>query len=150
MIWNYNKAIGFAEKFVTFAFFAVYAYLLFNNLLTDAQWQLVSSSSTGLGFLSKCPQIIQNWRMQSTGQMAFLTFLLTFVGSLARLGTVLHQSDDFFFRLQYITGSLLNTIIIIQFGLYWNVAKKVDASSTLDKNKSKREWKNYTQDFFNK
>ena len=77
--------------------------------------------------------------MQSTGQMAFITFLLTFVGSLARLGTVLHQSDDFMFRLQFITGSLLNTIIIVQFALYWNVAKKVDASSTLDKNKSKKE-----------
>ena len=55
MIWNYNKAIGMAEKFLTFAFFCAYAYLLFNNLLSESQWQLVSSSSTGLGFLSKCP-----------------------------------------------------------------------------------------------
>jgi len=77
--------------------------------------------------------------MGSTGQMAFLTFLLNFLGSIARVGTVLQESDDFMFRLQYCTGLFFNTIIIVQFALYWNVAKKVDASSTLDKNKKKRE-----------
>jgi hypothetical protein len=37
--------------------------------------------------------------MKSTGQMAFATFLLSFVGSLARLATVLAASDDFMYRL---------------------------------------------------
>lgn len=35
MIWNYNKAIGLVEKIIVFAFFVAYAYILFNNLLTD-------------------------------------------------------------------------------------------------------------------
>jgi hypothetical protein len=61
--------------------------------------------------------------------MAFATFALNFLGSIARLGTVLVESDDFMFRLQYIVGCALNTMIIIQFALYWNTAKKVDASS---------------------
>ena len=55
--------------------------------------------------------------------MAFFTFLLAFVGSVARLGTVLIESDDYLFKLQYIIGCLLNTIIILQFALYWNNSK---------------------------
>ena len=70
--------------------------------------------------------------------MAFATFLLNFLGSIARLGTVLVESDDFMFRLQYIVGFFLNTMIIIQFALYWNTAKKVDASSIRDKDKVKK------------
>ena len=52
--------------------------------------------------------------------MAFFTFFLNFVGGIARLGTVLIESDDFMFRLQYISGVALSTMIIIQFALYWN------------------------------
>jgi hypothetical protein len=58
--------------------------------------------------------------------MAFATFLLTFLGSIARLGTVLVESDDFMFKLQYIVGFILNLLIIVQFLLYWSAPKKVD------------------------
>jgi len=61
--------------------------------------------------------------------MAFFTFALAWVGSIARLGTVLVESDDMLFRLQYISGVFLNTLIVVQFALYWNVAKKVDVST---------------------
>ena len=75
--------------------------------------------------------------------MAFFTFALSWVGSIARLGTVLVESDDFMFRLQYITGTILNTFIIIQFGLYWNSSKappkKVDTKNVKKNNKNKVE-----------
>ena len=77
--------------------------------------------------------------------MAFFTFALAWLGSIARLGTVLVESDDMLFRLQYITGVVLNTLIVIQFVLYWNATdKKVtpagkptqkSASAKRDKNK---------------
>ena len=79
------------------------------------------------------PQIILNFQQKSTGQMAFLTFMLNFLGSLARLGTVLNETDDLLFRIQYIVGAILNTIFILQFALYWNSGKKVDQ----DKKKKK-------------
>jgi len=53
--------------------------------------------------------------------------MLSFLGSVARLGTVLVESDDFMFKLQYIVGFILNLMIIIQFGLYWSAPKKVSA-----------------------
>ncbi len=72
--------------------------------------------------------------------MAFATFLLAFLGSIARLGTVLVESDDVMFKFQYIVGCFLNTIIITQFGLYWN--NKAQASGKKiqeDKNISQKE-----------
>jgi hypothetical protein len=74
--------------------------------------------------------------MKSTGQMAFATFFLSFLGSVARLGTVLIESDDFMFKLQYIVGFILNCMIITQFGLYWSSTKKV-ADKKKDEKKKK-------------
>jgi len=46
--------------------------------------------------------------------------LLGWLGSLARLGTVLVASDDFVYQLQFIVGLGLNTILMGQFLMYWN------------------------------
>jgi hypothetical protein len=67
--------------------------------------------------------------------MAFVTFFLSFAGSIARLGTVLKESDDFMFRLQYIISVFLNFMIITQFALYWKTSAKVQAEKKLDKKK---------------
>jgi len=75
---------------------------------------------TMMNMMAKLPQIYKIYESKSTGALAFFSFFLNFAGSIARLGTVLIESDDFAFRLQYILGVCLNTIIIIQFFLYWN------------------------------
>lgn len=73
------------------------------------------------------PQIYTIFSEQSTGALAFLTTFLQWGGGLARLGTVFVESDDWMFRAQYIMGFALNTIIIMQFFLYWgsSTSKKV-------------------------
>ena len=70
--------------------------------------------------LSRVPQIIANYRNQSTGQLAFFTFLLSFLGVVARLGTVMLETDDFLYQLQFILSVFLNGVIVLQFILYWN------------------------------
>jgi len=72
------------------------------------------------------PQIINTFRLGTTGQLAFATFFLNFAGSAARLWTVFVESDDFMFRLQFLIGFVLNVIIIFQFALYWNVKPAED------------------------
>lgn len=42
------------------------------------------------------------------------------VGGAARLATVLFESDDFLFKLQYINGTVFSFIILAQFFYYWN------------------------------
>jgi len=64
--------------------------------------------------------------------MAFATFFLSFAGGCARTATVLFESDDFMFRLQFIVGLFLNFLIICQFALYWNVKNTKTVDSRVD------------------
>lgn len=140
MIWHYNKTIATSEKILVAALGGAYAFALFSpGIISSEYWKLISSSNTMLNIAAKLPQIYTNFKMKSTGQMAFFTFLLSFLGSLARTATVLFESDDFFFRLQFLTAVALNTMIITQFGLYWNTAKKVDVAPLRKKDKNKLE-----------
>mgnify|MGYP000864314278 CR=1 FL=1 len=136
LIWQFNKDINIIVKILVLLFWIGYAYILFTpNFLGNNEWTLISSSSTLLNIIAKLPQIYSNFTAKSTGQMAFFTFFLNFAGAIARLGTVLFESDDFYFRLQYIVGVLLNAMIVLQFALYWNSgpAKVVPVSKTQTK-----------------
>lgn len=117
MIWFYNKDIGILEKLFIFAFFVGYAVIIFDPLgagmLQEEHWKMISSASTFMNVCAKLPQIYTIYSNKSTGALAFFSFFLNFAGSIARLGTVLIESDDFLFRLQYAVGVVLNTIIII-------------------------------------
>lgn len=79
-----------------FLFFAAYSFVLFSGsrFLSDSSWSLVQQSNLALSLLSRVPQIITNFKNQSTGQLAFFTFFLSFLGVVARLGTVLIETDD--------------------------------------------------------
>ena len=101
--------------------FAGVAYLMFEaSMMTEQMWALVSSSSIVLNMSARVPQILQNFSAKSTGQLAFVTFFLSFAGNIARTVTVLLNSDDFMYNLQFIIALGLNTIIIMQFACYWS------------------------------
>ena len=141
MIWHYNKKIDSFEKLVAGLFLMGYGLILFTKgnfgLIHRHHWDLISSSTSLLNIAARLPQIISNFKNSSTGAMSFVTFFLTFMGSVARLGTAMVDIDDFMIRLPYIVGFVLNLIIMIQFLLYWNSApKKVQESKA---KKSKKE-----------
>lgn len=77
-----------------------------------------------MNIVAKLPQIYKIFSDKSTGALAFFSFFLNWAGSIARLGTVMVESDDFMFQLQYIVGVVLNSIIILQFFIYWNSTPK--------------------------
>ena len=69
---------------------------------------------------SKLPQMYTNYKNSSTGNLALASFALSFLGSLTRLGTVLFETDDYLYKLQFIISTLLNATLLGQFFLYWN------------------------------
>lgn len=105
-----------------------YAVMIFDPLekkiVGADEWAIITSASTGMNIVAKLPQIWKIYSEKSTGALAFFSFFLNFAGSIARLGTVLIESDDPMFQLQYIVGVMLNTIIILQFFIYWNSTPK--------------------------
>lgn len=100
LIWQYNKSIGSLEKLGVVVFFGAYAFVLYSGqVMTEDLWLLVSNSSSLMQMASKLPQLYTNFTNKSTGQMAFFTFFLNFAGAVARLGTVMFESDDIYFQI---------------------------------------------------
>ena len=64
--------------------------------------------------------IVTAFQTKSMGANAFATFFLAFAGTAARTATVIAASDDFMYRLQFFMGLGFNTIIMVQFVMYWN------------------------------
>jgi len=81
-----------------------------------------------MNIMAKVPQIYTIFCNKSTGQLAFFGFILSFLGSIARTATVLMETDDFMFQIQYIVGLILNGILSFQFALYWNASPKKSAT----------------------
>jgi mannose-P-dolichol utilization defect protein 1 len=101
LFWVYSSKISVVEKVVLFTFFSAYSFVLFqgNTFLGDYEWQLVQKSNMFLMVSSRVPQILTNFQNKSTGQLAFFTFILNFLGGLARLATVMVETDDFMYQL---------------------------------------------------
>jgi len=131
LFWTFSKEIGAAEKAGLAIGLSAYSFVLFSGdkFLSKDAWDNVQRSNLVLSLLSRVPQIIANYRNQSTGQLAFFTFLLSFVGVIARLGTVLMETDDFLYQLQFILSVFLNGVIVLQFILYWNNNNKQSTSA---------------------
>jgi hypothetical protein len=140
MFWTYSKSISVLEKIALFFGYLAYSYLLFSgdHYLTQTHWDLVQKSSMFLMVASRVPQIITNFMNKSTGQLAFITFFLNFAGGLARLFTVMVETSDFMYQLQYILGTVLSAILVVQFALYWNTGKKVTQKAPESPSKKNR------------
>src|SRR5690606_13116119 len=98
LFWSFSKTIGFTEKLLIAVSVVAYSYVLFQDKHVNEQgWNMIQSSNIVFMVLSRVPQILTNFKNQSTGQLAFLTFFLSFAGSAARLLTVLYETNDFLF-----------------------------------------------------
>ena len=64
-----------------------------------------------------------------TGQLSFITNLMNFLGCLARLFTVIQEVDDSLILFNIATVFSLNTIIVLQFLMYWSVVPPKEKSS---------------------
>lgn len=90
--------------------------------LTQEHLALLLACAIPLMACSKIFQIWSNFSNGHTGQLSFATSLLNFLGTLARLFTVLQEVEDVLILVNIGTVFALNTIIVLQFILYWNVA----------------------------
>lgn len=125
LIWGYDTKIGIVEKLVVLFGLSGYAFILFNpeGFIDEQRWILISQSNVFLTVLSRVPQIWANYKNQSTGQLAFFGIFLSFIGCVARIATVLVETDDIWYLMPFVTALTLNGILTLQFALYWNSTK---------------------------
>lgn len=71
---------------------------------------------------SRAPQIWQNRKHQSTGQLSIITVFLFFAGALARVFTTLQEVKDNLLLTGFLLGATFNGILLFQILFYWKSA----------------------------
>lgn len=108
-------------------FFAIYltaAYIMMGGIMPLKVLWFMQSGIILIIIISKFIQILENYRAGSTGQLSVITFLMLFLGSLARIFTSVQETGDSIIIFTYIVSSTMNGLLVLQLLYYWNVAPK--------------------------
>jgi hypothetical protein len=74
---------------------------------------------------ARLTQIFHIYREKSTGHLAFISWLLFFIGGLSRLFTIFVEArNDYVYMFSIFNGVVLNGIIVSQFFIYSSKAPK--------------------------
>jgi mannose-P-dolichol utilization defect 1 len=120
LILAYSGQTPSAGAFVAAVGSAVYALMVSDTLVSNAQMTTLQAAAGGLSIASKVPQILTIWQQGGTGQLsAFAVFNYLF-GSLSRIYTTLQEVDDQLILYGFIAGFALNAILAAQVIYYWN------------------------------
>jgi mannose-P-dolichol utilization defect protein 1 len=87
--------------------------------------------SLPLSSLLPSPQISQvytTFANKTTGQLSVITSYLNWSGTAARIFTTLQETQDPIILIMYISSFIVNSIIMLQFGIYWNAATSKDST----------------------
>lgn len=87
--------------------------------MTEELWAIAGSLKLVLIIVARVPQIWTNFKSKSTGQLAFMTYVLAWGGSVGRFVTCLIESSDWVFNLVAISSFVLYSILMLQFLIYW-------------------------------
>ncbi|KAF9909438.1 hypothetical protein EC991_008577 [Linnemannia zychae] len=80
----------------------------------------LQTATIPINLFSKVPQIIENYKNGSTGQLSAFTIFNYFAGSLARVYTTLTEVDDIVILSGFLLSTLFNCVLALQMALYWN------------------------------
>jgi len=116
-IYWYDRKIKLHEKMLFIGLFSMYAMVLLEDghIMTEQKWHLVSSSVILCSAIAHGSQFCENWRNNSTEQVAGATVFLTFFTDFCRTMVVLVESDDFMYVLQYLFELFMHSAMLLQF-----------------------------------
>ncbi|PHJ18460.1 pq loop repeat-containing protein [Cystoisospora suis] len=144
-----GRSVPFLSRFSTFSsrerllcralLMVLFTTLSYARLVAERQSAFPRTLSGILGvapfpllFLSRLPQIRQNWAQQHTGQLSAVTGFLMLCGNLARLFTSLVSLSDIFVTLSCLLASVLNAVPLFQIYWYRKNTKRILASQRKD------------------
>ena len=91
---------------------------------------LLQMATLPLSLFSKLPQITQNARAHSTGQLSAFAVVSQIAGCLARLFTTATEVGDLIVTAGFALALLLNLVLGAQMWLYWGKEGKEDVGTT--------------------
>lgn len=124
LYWIISKKNPKHISTVSIGFIGLWFIPLFGNLMPEPFWQYVPVYCMMMNTIVKLSQIRTNYANGSTGNLSFITTFLNFYGTLSRVFTTFTELNDPLLLLSYAWGVFLNSILIFQFTVYWNVKDK--------------------------
>lgn len=120
LILAYSNRTAQAGAFLAAVGSAVYALIVSDTLVSNAQMTSLQAGAGALSIASKLPQILTVYSQGGTGQLsAFAVFNYLF-GSLTRIYTTLQEVDDKLILYGFVAGFFLNAVLAAQMIYYWN------------------------------
>merc|ERR1719204_2590460 len=86
---------------------------------------MIQSMQVLISIMSKVPQIYENFKNGSTGQLSSITVFLFFAGSLARVFTTLQEAPDPILIASVGVAAFFNTVLFVQVIIYSGAKTKV-------------------------
>lgn len=94
---------------------------------------LLQFSTLPISLFSKLPQIAQNQRARSTGQLSAVAVGAQTLGCLARLFTTATEVDDILVAGGFALALILNLIVAIQMAMFWGQGVGVESARLPEK-----------------
>ncbi|KAG1821755.1 uncharacterized protein BJ212DRAFT_1567108 [Suillus subaureus] len=116
-------------------------YILPKDILS-----LLQMATLPLSLFSKLPQITQNARAQSTGQLSAFAVVSQIVGCLARLFTTATEVGDLIVTAGFALALVLNLVLGVQMWMYWGNDQKEDFGKTQIGSLSEKEKENWASE----
>lgn len=92
LLYKYQaRSIG--RKLVVIAIFGTWFAAAHAGYLTTSVLDALFDLNSLILLVSRIPQISQNYRSKSTGQLSFLTYMMNFMGTMARVFTTLQEKN---------------------------------------------------------
>ena len=125
LIWTYNKEVKTITKIiVSISVSGLFLILYTDILVSENMWTLMINIQFVLLTIARTPQIWHNFKNQSTGQLAIITYALNSLGGIARTLTLLKETTDFLNILVTLLSLLFNATLAFQIVYYWNSPSK--------------------------
>ena len=103
-------------------------FLLFTDTVPHTLLPTLQMLVAPCVILSRAPQIYQNFKTKSTGQLSLITWFANFGGGLARVFTTFREVQDPLVLGTFILATFLNGIIVAQIFIYWSNTNKLQAN----------------------
>ncbi|XP_050306998.1 mannose-P-dolichol utilization defect 1 protein homolog [Anthonomus grandis grandis] len=121
-----------AESILYLALYLVACFVLMGGVTPiNVLWTLTSINII-IVVMGKLLQARTNYMNGHTGQLAAITLVMLFAGSLARIFTSIQETGDTIAILTYVASTAANAVLVIQLVYYWKATEQM-------KNKKKKE-----------
>ncbi|KAG0450512.1 hypothetical protein HPP92_026880 [Vanilla planifolia] len=117
ILYYYSAPLGIQIWLKAFIYCAVAPTVLAGNV-EPVLFEALYASQHAVFFMARIPQIWKNYKNKSTGELSFITCLMNFAGSIARVFTSMQENAPTSVVLGSVLGIVTNGTILSQILVY--------------------------------